>query len=110
MSVRRRIFLFPRQVLVFVIELYRTWISPTRMPTCRFEPTCSAYAVEALSRHGFLWGSVLSVWRLLKCGPWHRPGYDPVPENGPRQWLAATVGKQQTLESGASAPTSDRGH
>ena len=109
MSVTAAVTTFPRRALIFVIELYRTWISPTRMPTCRFEPTCSGYAVEALTTHGFLWGSVLSVWRLLKCGPWHKPGYDPVPENGPRQWISAAFGAEQTLESGASAPTSDRG-
>ncbi|GAA4669774.1 membrane protein insertion efficiency factor YidD [Gordonia humi] len=109
MSISSQLYMLPRRALVFLIELYRTWISPTRMPTCRFEPTCSGYAVEALQKHGFLWGTVLATWRLLKCGPWHRPGYDPVPENGPRQWLAAMFGKQQTLESGASAPTSDRG-
>lgn len=70
----------PRRALIFVIELYRTWVSPMRLPTCRFEPTCSAYAVEALDTHGFLYGSWLSMVRLAKCGPWHKPGYDPVPE------------------------------
>ncbi len=74
--------LLPRRTLIFVIELYRTWISPMRLPTCRFEPTCSGYAVEALERHGFFYGGWLSVIRLLKCGPWHKPGYDPVPEDG----------------------------
>ncbi|WP_439030912.1 membrane protein insertion efficiency factor YidD [Gordonia terrae] len=78
----RGVRLFPRRVLIFLIELYRTWVSPMRLPTCRFEPTCSGYAVEALDRHGFLYGSVLSIIRLLKCGPWHKPGYDPVPDRG----------------------------
>ena len=72
--------LLPRRVVIFLIELYRTWVSPLRLPTCRFEPTCSGYAVEALTRHGFFYGGALSVIRLLKCGPWHKPGYDPVPE------------------------------
>ncbi|WHU46960.1 membrane protein insertion efficiency factor YidD [Gordonia sp. L191] len=80
--VMRWIHLFPRRALIFVIELYRTWVSPMRLPTCRFEPTCSAYAVEALTRHGFFHGGALAVLRLLKCGPWHKPGYDPVPERG----------------------------
>lgn len=70
----------PRRFLIFFIELYRTWVSPMRLPTCRFEPTCSGYAVEALHRHGAVVGGVLSVWRLLRCGPWCKPGYDPVPE------------------------------
>lgn len=112
MSIGRQLRLLPRRSLIFVIELYRTWISPMRMPTCRFEPTCSTYAVEALERHGFVYGSVLAVWRLLKCGPWHKPGYDPVPENGPRQWFGR---KEKTSVIEASRPvaddatTSDRG-
>ncbi|MFT4395440.1 membrane protein insertion efficiency factor YidD [Gordonia lacunae] len=78
----RVIRLLPRRTVIFLIELYRTWVSPMRLPSCRFEPTCSGYAVEALDRHGFVYGSVLSVIRLAKCGPWHKPGYDPVPERG----------------------------
>lgn len=72
--------LAPRRIVIFLIELYRTWVSPMRLPTCRFEPSCSTYAVEALETHGFFYGCLLSVVRLLKCGPWHKPGYDPVPE------------------------------
>ena len=48
-------------------------------PHCRFQPSCSAYAVEALERYGLLRGSVLSLWRLLRCNPWGGSGYDPVP-------------------------------
>lgn len=70
----------PRRALISLVQLYRTWISPVRPPTCRFTPTCSEYAVEALSRHGALKGVYLSIIRLLKCGPWHRGGWDPVPE------------------------------
>ncbi|MDF0529404.1 membrane protein insertion efficiency factor YidD [Tsukamurella sp. 8F] len=70
----------PRRALIGLIELYRTWISPVRPPTCRFVPTCSEYAVEALQTHGVLRGLVLAMIRLLKCGPWHRGGWDPVPE------------------------------
>lgn len=83
--------LLPRRSVVFLIELYRTWISPLRLPTCRFEPTCSAYAVEALSRHGFFYGGWLAILRLLKCGPWHKPGYDPVPERGLRELAAGLI-------------------
>lgn len=71
---------WPRRVLIFLIELYRTWVSPMRLPTCRFEPTCSTYAVEALTEYGAFKGGLLSVVRLAKCGPWHKPGYDPIPE------------------------------
>ncbi|GAB2645408.1 hypothetical protein GCM10027169_11800 [Gordonia jinhuaensis] len=81
---RTRIRRWPVTAVVFVIELYRTWVSPMRPPSCRFYPTCSAYAVEALQTHGLIVGGWLSVVRLLKCGPWHKPGYDPVPERRTR--------------------------
>ncbi|MGB3442869.1 MAG: membrane protein insertion efficiency factor YidD [Actinophytocola sp.] len=67
------------RVLLVPVNFYRRWISPVLPPSCRFEPSCSAYAVEALSTHGALRGSWLAVRRLLRCGPWHPGGYDPVP-------------------------------
>jgi putative membrane protein insertion efficiency factor len=66
--------------VIFLIELYRHTISPMRLPTCRFAPTCSQYAVDALSEYGLMRGGWLAMVRLLKCGPWHRGGWDPVPE------------------------------
>lgn len=66
--------------LVGGVRLYQKWVSPLKMvSTCRFEPTCSAYALEAVSRHGAGRGSLLAVARVCKCGPWHPGGYDPVP-------------------------------
>jgi uncharacterized protein len=65
---------------IFLIELYRNTVSPMRMPTCRFNPTCSQYAVEALTEYGLIRGGWLAVVRLLKCGPWHQGGWDPIPE------------------------------
>jgi putative membrane protein insertion efficiency factor len=67
------------RVLLVPVNFYRRWISPALPPSCRFEPSCSAYAVEALTVHGALRGSWLTLRRLLRCGPWHRAGYDPVP-------------------------------
>jgi putative membrane protein insertion efficiency factor len=67
------------RVLLLPVNFYRQWISPVLPPSCRFEPSCSAYAVEALTTHGALRGSWLTVRRLLRCGPWHPGGYDPVP-------------------------------
>ena len=67
------------RVLLLPVAFYRKWISPALPPSCRFEPSCSAYAVEALTTHGALRGSWLTVRRLLRCGPWHPGGYDPVP-------------------------------
>ena len=66
--------------VVYVIQLYRHTISPLRLPTCRFTPTCSQYAVDALTEYGLVRGGWLAVVRLLKCGPWHKGGWDPIPE------------------------------
>lgn len=66
--------------VIFVIQLYRNMVSPLRLPTCRFMPTCSQYAVDALSEYGLVRGGWLAVVRLLKCGPWHRGGWDPIPD------------------------------
>ncbi|MGH3751094.1 MAG: membrane protein insertion efficiency factor YidD [Pseudonocardiaceae bacterium] len=67
------------RVLVHILRCYRRWISPALPPTCRFHPSCSAYAVEALTVHGALRGSWLTGRRLLRCAPWHPGGVDPVP-------------------------------
>ncbi len=66
--------------VIYLIQLYRHTVSPLRLPTCRFTPTCSQYAVEALSEYGLFRGGWLATVRLLKCGPWHRGGWDPIPE------------------------------
>jgi putative membrane protein insertion efficiency factor len=76
---RRRWQTAPVRGLIFVIEFYRNAVSPLRLPTCRFMPTCSGYAVEALGRHGLVQGGWLSMVRLAKCGPWHPGGWDPIP-------------------------------
>ena len=67
------------RVLLLPIIAYRRWISPALPARCRFYPSCSAYAVEAISTHGVLRGLGLSIWRLLRCQPFNRGGYDPVP-------------------------------
>jgi putative membrane protein insertion efficiency factor len=76
--------------LIFVIQLYRHMISPLRLPTCRFIPTCSQYAVEALTEYGLIRGSWLAAVRLAKCGPWHPGGWDPIPERNPPQLKSRT--------------------
>lgn len=70
-----------RVALKLLIRFYRLGISPLLGPRCRFYPTCSCYAEEAIERHGALRGSYLSARRLLRCHPWHPGGYDPVPTN-----------------------------
>ena len=65
--------------MVVLIRGYQRLISPLKGPTCRFQPTCSAYAVEAIQRYGAVRGGWLAFRRLLRCHPLHRGGYDPVP-------------------------------
>jgi putative membrane protein insertion efficiency factor len=67
-----------RRMCVAMIAAYRFWISPWLAPACRFEPTCSEYASQAIDRFGVIKGSGLAVWRLLKCHPFHPGGHDPV--------------------------------
>ena len=80
-----------RALLIGVIQLYRWFISPLLGPNCRFHPTCSAYALEALRTHGALRGSWLTLRRLLRCHPFCEPGFDPVPPRAHR----ASVGDHE---------------
>ncbi|MDR0249296.1 MAG: membrane protein insertion efficiency factor YidD [Oscillospiraceae bacterium] len=68
-----------KRLLLRLIRFYRRHISPALPPTCRFVPTCSAYALEAVEKYGALKGSLLAAKRLLSCNPFHKGGYDPVP-------------------------------
>lgn len=71
-----------KRVLLALIRWYRRDISPNTPPSCRFLPTCSAYALEAVEVHGAVKGGLLSVWRVLRCHPFHKEKgfiYDPVP-------------------------------
>ena len=70
-------------VLAAFVRAYQLTISPLLVPRCRFEPSCSAYAYEALVTQGPIRGLRLAVWRLLRCQPFARPGYDPVPDPRP---------------------------
>ena len=68
-----------KRVLLAAIRFYRRHISPLRKPCCRYIPTCSEYALEAVEKYGPWKGSWLALRRLLKCHPFHKGGYDPVP-------------------------------
>ncbi|MBQ6819207.1 MAG: membrane protein insertion efficiency factor YidD [Clostridia bacterium] len=68
-----------KKIAVFFIRLYQRGISPLVPPCCRFVPTCSSYAIEALERFGFFRGMALSVCRFCRCNPFFEGGYDPVP-------------------------------
>ena len=64
---------------ILLIQGYRRWISPLFPPSCRFQPTCSQYAIEAIDRFGLLKGGWLAIARVSRCHPFHPGGYDPVP-------------------------------
>ena len=66
-------------LLLLPIKFYRRFISPLLPPVCRFTPSCSQYALEAIKKHGPFKGLVLAIWRILRCNPWGGSGYDPVP-------------------------------
>lgn len=68
-----------RAVLLAMLRGYKWAVSPLFPPSCRYVPTCSEYAAEAVERHGALRGSAMAVWRVLRCHPFVRGGYDPVP-------------------------------
>ncbi|SIS70778.1 membrane protein insertion efficiency factor YidD [Phaeovulum vinaykumarii] len=67
------------RLLALPVHAYRLVLSPWLGNSCRFQPTCSAYALEALERHGAIRGGWLALWRILRCNPWGGSGYDPVP-------------------------------
>jgi uncharacterized protein len=77
------------RLLTVAIVAYRRYLSPVLPARCRFYPSCSAYALEAVAKHGAVRGSGLAIWRLLRCHPFHPGGYDPVP--GPIRHRPADV-------------------
>jgi len=62
------------------LRAYQRWISPARPRRCKYEPTCSAYAIESVERFGIVRGATLAIWRLLRCNPFSHGGFDPVPD------------------------------
>ena len=69
-----------KQILLFLIRLYRVAVSPLLGPHCRFYPSCSLYAAQAVESHGVFRGARLTISRICKCHPFHPGGYDPVPD------------------------------
>ncbi len=90
-----------RRALLAAIRFYSRVISPALPPRCRFYPTCSAYAAEAIERHGAVRGTWLAVRRLVKCAPWHPGGLDPVPGSP----SASGTGEPDRSSSTAVPPT-----
>ncbi len=69
-----------KAVLLWGIRFYRAHVSPCKAPCCKYIPTCSEYGLVAIERFGAIKGGALTLWRVLRCNPWSRGGYDPVPE------------------------------
>jgi hypothetical protein len=70
-----------RKVILRLLAGYKRWVSPQLPAACRFTPTCSDYTAEAIARHGALGGTLLGLWRLLRCHPLGGRGFDPVPDH-----------------------------
>ena len=70
-----------KKILIQLIRLYQRYISPVKITRCPYYPTCSNYGLEAIEKHGAIKGSLLAAWRIVRCNPFSRGGYDPVPEN-----------------------------
>ena len=88
---------WPQDVLVGAVRAYRFALSPWLGNACRFEPTCSAYALEALEKHGAAVGTALAVGRIARCHPWCAGGIDPVPAEPPR-FLTRLLARAQRAE------------
>ena len=69
-----------KRLLIGMIRFYQRHISPHTPPSCRFQPTCSQYALTAIQRYGALKGGGMALWRLMRCNPFCKGGHDPVPE------------------------------
>ena len=83
-------------ILLLPGYFYRKCISPLTPPSCRYRPTCSTYAVEAIKKHGPIKGFYLATWRILRCNPWGGYGYDPVPDEF--HWNLSYLKKYQIRE------------
>ena len=68
-----------KNILIKIIKLYQKYLSPLKSTKCPYFPTCSNYGIEAIEKHGALKGGILAVWRILRCNPLSKGGYDPVP-------------------------------
>ena len=100
--------------MIWLIGLYRKYISPLKPPCCRFSPTCSAYAIEAFRKRGFFAGFILTAWRILRCNPFCRGGYDPVPDKGFKSFSKPRPDKpsekmSETADNEAASDGSDKG-
>lgn len=102
----RELWHLPQNLLIGVIRLWRLLISPLYGPTCKYYPSCSAYGLEAVRRHGAVRGSALTVWRILRCNPWSDGGVDDVP---PARSPHTCSGVAASGDSGPAAAAAEHG-
>jgi putative membrane protein insertion efficiency factor len=88
-----------KRALLFTIRLYQRFVSPLLLPACRYVPSCSQYASEAVEFHGPWKGALLAAWRLLRCHPLARGGFDPVPADHVGQTQRRLSGMPQSCEA-----------
>jgi putative membrane protein insertion efficiency factor len=100
----RRISLWPRRILQWPVRAYRLLLSPCLGSACRFWPTCSAYALEALDRHGAVAGCGLTLWRIARCQPWCAGGHDAVPDHVPSLFTGLLLARRPLPPSGKKSP------
>jgi len=67
-----------KKVVIYIIKLYRKYVSPMSPPSCKYYPTCSMYAIEAIEKYGIFKGGLMAIYRILRCNPLSKGGYDPV--------------------------------
>lgn len=94
----------PQHALIALVKLYRLLLSPWLGSACRFEPTCSAYSLQALKQHGAAVGSVLTIYRLARCQPWCDGGHDPVPDLTGSKALFTRLLMPDPSEAASSSP------
>lgn len=85
------LFHLPRRALMMLVKAYRLLLSPWLGSSCRFEPTCSAYSLQALEQHGAVAGTALTAYRLMRCQPWCEGGHDPVPQVSPFSFFTRLI-------------------
>ena len=86
-----------KKILLCLIKFYRKFLSPLKKPCCKYYPSCSEYAMRAVEIHGALKGTLLAVWRILRCNPWSLGGVDYVPEKFGFYTLEKRYGKGKTV-------------
>jgi putative membrane protein insertion efficiency factor len=105
-NLRLILFRLPQHFLMGLVKAYRLLLSPWLGSACRFEPTCSAYSLQALQQHGAVTGSTLTLYRLARCQPWCQGGHDPVPASGIFSRLVAPLATSKTSPLSSEKKTS----